>query len=106
MSDLVRTIIKWLIVIALTILIIILIISISTKNDSKASKTENIKPIENIKVEDTIEDLVEDDSLNQESTLIVETKETGTTRGISLWIGIIVLSSTSYYLYKNQLKSE
>lgn len=109
MSDLLRTIIKWVLVIVLTILVILLVIKIAKRNSNKATQKEPIRSIEKIKLDDEDdedEDTKKAGSDNKESTLVVNLGDTASTRGITVWIGVIVLGTTTYYIYKSRQVNE
>ena len=104
MSDLAKTIIKWVLLIALTALVIFLIIKISNKNTKKKA-SEEIRSIEKIKLEDEDEE-EKNKEKEGDSTLMVNLGDTASTRGVSVWIGTVILGTTSLYLYKRQKVSE
>ncbi len=103
MSDLLRTIFKWLIIIALIVLVILLIVGLA-KGSSKNNK-QPVKPIEQIKLEDETvkEDTPVEDTTN---TLVIPVTNTASTEGITIWIGIGILGLTGYYVYKNKKSFE
>ena len=102
MSDLLRTILKWIIIIALTALIIMLVIHIANKNSKK--KNQPVQAVEKIKLDDTNEE--EETTGEGENTLMIDLGDTASTTGISIWIGIIILGTTSYYIYRNRQENE
>ena len=102
MSDLLRTILKWIIVIALLVFIILLIIHISNKNSKK--KNQPVQAIEKIKLDDASEE--ENTTSEEDNTLMIQLGDTASTEGVSIWIGVIVLGTTSYYIYRSRKQME
>ncbi len=92
MSDLVRTIIKWL-----------LVIGIANRNSKKKNKNQPVQTIEKIKLEE--EEEVETTETS-ENTLMVNLGDTAANQGPTLWIGIMILIGTSFYIYKNRKINE
>ena len=111
MSDLVRTIIKWALIVVLAILVFLLIRGIVTRNSKNAKQKEPIRSIETIKLDDDDDDEEESKTSKEkdgkgESTLVVNLGDTASTRGISVWIGVIILGTTTYYVYKSRQVNE
>ena len=97
-----RTIFKWLIIIALTALAILLIIGLVNRN--KKTKNQPVNQIEQIKLED---ENVEEEVVKEEpNTLVIPVSNTASTEGITIWIGLGILGLTSFYLYKNRQSIE
>ena len=104
MSDLVKTILKWILVIILTIVVVLLVINIANRNSKKKAKNQPVQAIEQIKLEDTEEDIQTSD--DTENTLMVNLGDTASNRGMTFWIGLFLLGTTSYYVYKNKQVNE
>lgn len=100
MSDFTKTILKWLLVVILTILVILLIIGIANKNSKNKNKNQPIQAIEKIKLDEEEEDVPE------ESSMSIHLGDTGSNRGITVWIGVLVLGGTSFYIYRNRKVNE
>lgn len=103
MSDLVKTILKWILVILLTIVVILLVINITNRNSKKKAKSQPVQAIEPIKLEDTENIPVSDDT---ENTLMVNLGDTASNKGMTFWIGLFLLGTTFYYVSKNRQVNE
>jgi hypothetical protein len=103
MSDLIRGLIRWILVILLAILVIFLIIKVANRNKVKTTKKEEPAPIVTIRDK---EDTVEDNTQLEQSTLVVDTADTGATDKASIIIGMLILGTTTYFIYKNRLEKE
>ena len=107
MSDFIRSLIRWILVVLLAVLVIILVIKLVRRTDAEAKKK---KANETTPVVHTIRD--ENDTTttkqnqNTESTLIVNAQDTASTRGYSVLIGTIILGSTTFFIYKKRQESE
>lgn len=116
MSDLIRTIIKWIIVIILTILLIGLLIHLfnggSKKNSQPVNSVENIKLDDDYTTIDIAQNSNQEDEQksntdsNSQDSLVVHVGETGAVQGISVWIGTITLCFSTYYVYRMKKGSE
>ena len=121
MSDLARTIIKWMLLIILAVLVILLVVGIVKRTSNK--KNRPVQTMEKIKISNPEEDSKEDktDSENttdkdtntssesnqeKEETLMINLGNTASTRGASLWIGIAILGLTTCYIYVNRQTNE
>ena len=104
MSDLIRGLIRWILVILLAILVIFLIIKIVNRSKVKAPKKQEPAPVVTIRDK---EDVVVDNTQSDEhATLVVDTADTGATNKTSIIIGMLILGTTSYFIYKNKLEKE
>ena len=123
MSDFVRNLIKWILVVILAILVIFLIVKVANR-DKKVEKENPVTPIvdtthekstkKNDKKEEsetTTEKEAEKESttataegeVSAEGTaLIVNAEDTGTTRGLTGVIGIVIIGSTTFFLLKSR----
>ena len=122
MGDLIRTIIKWAIVIILAIILIALIIHL-INGTGKKNQGQEVKSIESIKLVDNSSDddyLVDIDSQSEnqnsnsseketedrtgDNSLTVNVGDTGSTYGFSVWLGTVALCFSTYYVYKEGKK--
>ena len=106
MVDLVKTIIKWLIV-ALVFLLLISIISKAsnktTTNKTKLNKTNTSTGVRTIKKEKQNEEVVSQTNTTEEETpKEINTPDTGVNNNLSLIIGTIILGSATFYIYKSR----
>ena len=105
MVEIIRKMIKWILLILLFILFIILVIKLAG-NGSKKVKTEVKKNVEIIKEEtkkdeDNLEP-IETQPVEEKQPQEVNTPDTATNGTLEFIIGIIILSSTTYYIYRNR----
>ena len=103
MFDLIKSILKWVIIVVLFVLLIVLLSRLATRKENKA----NTQPLESgvQSVDRTLDDEefepIVDDNATQ-SDLLVDTPDTGVTAGLTSVIGIIVLAGTTYFIYKKR----
>ena len=97
MGDFLRSIIKWILLVLLVVFVVWLVIHFATKNESKAKKKvkELVEKVEPITIEDPIPPVREETQVS-----VVEVGDTGTTEGITTWIGVILLASGATYIFK------
>lgn len=101
MTETIKNILKWAIVIVLGIIVILLIVQAANRG-SKTNK-QTIKPVENIKIEKPANTTDEE---NTENTLIVDSKDTGVDSGVTPYIGIILLAGTTYYIIRKRPRKD
>lgn len=115
MGDLLRTIIRWIIVILIVILIIFLLFKITNKSSrAKKAVDTGVDTVENIAkdTKDAVEDIAtpEEDTtieetkaeeVEKEEALVVDSPDTATTSVLGL-VGILILSSGTYYIYRSK----
>lgn len=105
MSDLVRTIIKWVLFIAIVILVIFIIVKVANKADS--TETESTNPGVRVVDETSRYNTDEDTNTTDESTTMVVNSPDTATRGDFINIlGILITASGFYYVYKNKKVTE
>ena len=106
MSELVKNILKWFLVFFLVVLLLFLIIKLVRNNKKEGNPiTPIVDTVREVKPQTEITNNNEtNNEKNTTSTLIVKADDTGTSRGISSIIGIIILGSTSYFIMKNKVE--
>lgn len=118
MSDLLRIILRWLILIFIIILVIALIIRFANKNnatnktlnsgvktvqkvsdDTKKTVKENVEEVKNNTTDTTKEEKVE-----VKSDQVVESPDTATSDTLSIILGLLIIGGSTYYIYYNGKK--
>ena len=110
MGELIRKLLRWIIFIVIVVLLILLIVKLANKNKT-ATKTKKImdsgvetikkgtKKIKKETEDENMQEITNTDSVT--STLVVDAPDTGSSaHGILL--GIIVVGSGIYYIYRNK----
>lgn len=121
MSDFVRNLIKWILVVILAILVIFLIVKVANRG-KKVEKENPVTPIvdtihekstkKNEEKEATEEKETRteiekaDGEVSSESALVVNAEDTGTTKGLTGLVGIIIIGTTSFFLLKSRKEVE
>ncbi len=111
MSDFVRNLIKWILVVILAVLVVFLIIKVANRGKQKVEgnsvtpivdtvREDNSKEDDNSKNELTSDGNLVDQQGNGE--LIVPAEDTAADAGVTGIIGIIILGATSFYLLKSK----
>ena len=103
MVDSIKIVVKWLIVVIIFLIVVFVIAKLSDNSNKNTNKplSQQVKIIEpetNENIETPINEENEDEKTNEEIT----TPDTGTTAIKEMLIGIIILSGTTYYIYKNK----
>lgn len=121
MWELIKNIIKWIIIVALIILLIIGISKIVNKKKvvEKASQTE-IKTIKKTTTDDeknktktsevTKEETAKEETAKEENNAtnnettpeVIEIQDTATSRGITIWLGLFICTTTIIYVNKQK----
>lgn len=118
MSDLLRNIIKWIIVVCIIILIIFLLAKVANKQSKpKSTLDSGIRTItnnnntnrnnnnnnnnNNTETSDHVENNTNtNNNANTNQTTVVDSPDTATTAGISLLLGTLILGGNIIYIYK------
>ncbi len=106
MSDFVRNLIKWILVVILAVLVVFLIIKVANRGKEKV-EGNSVTPIvdtireDNTKNEDNTTSTTPSEA-NHEGELIVPSEDTAADAGVTGIIGIIILGATSFYLLKSK----
>ena len=118
MSDFVRNLIKWILVVILAVLVIFLIIKVANRGKQKVEGNpvtpiadtirEDKEKEDNSNKEETVRDELPPESTSNESKgeLIVRAEDTASDAGITGIIGIAILGGTSFYLLKSKKKEK
>ena len=116
MSDFIRNLIKWILVVILAVLVVFLIIKVANRGKQEV-KGNSVTPIvDTVREDNSKEESTKDSSSKSESTTANETKEnqkaegelivpaedTAADAGVTGIIGIIILGATSFYLLKSK----
>ena len=116
MLDLIRSILKWMIIAIIIILVILVFAKLTHKEKKVVDDLDNgvqtIKKTTKETIEDGLEPLTDSteetptDTTNN-NTLVVDTPNTGTKEDATTILGIIIIGSTFYYIHKksNQIQN-
>ena len=112
MSDLIRSILKWMIIGIIIILVIMVFAKLTHKEkktiDDLDSGVQTIKNTTKETIEDGLEPLTNTpEETTDNNSLVVDTPNTGINETKTTIIGIIIIGSTFYYIRKksNQLQN-
>lgn len=114
--DLIKSIIKWIIIVFLVVLLIYLISRLGTSTKNKTTK-KNVKPVTTVKekTDRAIDSLVPDSEYNSgnntnntnntnnsQNPQVVAVQDTASTGELSLIIGSFIISIGTFYIYKHE----
>ena len=115
MSDFIRNLIKWILVVILAVLVVFLIIKVANRGKQEV-KGNSVTPIVDTVREDNSKEEEKSSSNSKsevksdenkvdqqaEGELIVPAEDTAADAGVTGIIGIIILGATSFYLLKSK----
>ena len=101
MVDSIKIVVKWLIVVIIFLIVVFVIAKLSDNSNKNTNKplSQQVKIIEPETNENPKTPINEEQEKTNEEVL---TPDTGTTAIKEILIGIIILSGTTYYVYKNK----
>jgi len=117
MSDFVRNLIKWILVVILAVLVIFLIIKVANRGKQKVEGNpvtpiaDTVKEEDSEKEDSSKKELTAHDELISEKTekqaegeLVIHAEDTASDAGLTGIIGIVILGATTFYLLKSKKK--
>lgn len=104
--DLIKSIIKWIIIVFLIVFLIYLISRLGTSGDTNTNNKKNLKPVTTIKekTDHTLDSLVPEEEYNNNNntTQVVEVQNTASSGELALIIGSFIISVGTFYIYKHE----
>ena len=105
--DLIKSIIKWIIIVLLIVFLIYLISRLGTSGDKNTNNKKNLKPVTTVKekTDRAIDSLIPDEEYensNTTSTQVVAVQDTASSGELALIIGSFIISVGSFYIYKHE----
>ncbi len=106
MGDFLRSIMKWILLVLAVVFVVWLVIHLANKNEAKKEKPKEvtIKEERSTTIEDPIPNSTE--KTEEPQLLVIDAVDTGTTRGMTVWIGALILSSGAIYIVKTKKCTE
>ena len=106
--DLIKSIIKWIIIVFLIVFLIYLISRLGTSSEKKNTTKKNLKPVTTVKekTDRAIDSLVPDSEYNNnnngDNTQVVAVQDTASSGEIAFIIGSFIISIGTFYIYKHE----
>ena len=107
--DLIKSIIKWIIIVLLIVFLIYLISRLGTSGDKNTNNKKNLKPVTTVKekTDRAIDSLIPDEEYensnsNTTSIQVVAVQDTASSGELALIIGSFIISVGSFYIYKHE----
>ena len=111
--DLIKSIIKWIIIVFLIVFLIYLISRLGTSSEKKNTTKKNLKPVTTVKekTDRAIDSLVPDpeynnnnnnNNNNNDNTQVVAVQDTASSGEIAFIIGSFIISIGTFYIYKHE----